>query len=145
MSDIQHAGFYSVIADEATDVANQEQLTINIRFISNSHLCEKFIVFRKCDAGVTGHALAENILSKLSEWQLQLHLLRGQAYDVVGSMVGKTRGVATRIREKHPKALYTHCAADRLNLCVVKCCNIHEVNNVMQAADSITLLSDKLH
>ena len=117
LSDIQRAGFYSVIADEATDVANLEQLGISIHFISNSHLCEKFIAFHKCDTGVTGHALAENILSKLSEWQLQLHLLRGQAYDGAGSMAGKTRGVATQIREEHPKALYTHCAAHRLNLC----------------------------
>ena len=53
-----------------------------------------------------GYALAENILSKLSEWQLQLHVLRGQAYDGAGSMAGKTRGVAARIREKYPKALY---------------------------------------
>jgi hypothetical protein len=28
-------------ANEATDVANQEQLAISIRFISNSRLCEK--------------------------------------------------------------------------------------------------------
>ena len=67
-----------VIADEATDIANQEQLAISICFISNFRLCEKFVAFHKCETGVTGHALAENILSKLSEWQLQLHLLRGQ-------------------------------------------------------------------
>ena len=42
LSDIQRAGFYSVIADEATDVANQEQLAISIRslviptFVKNS-------------------------------------------------------------------------------------------------------------
>ena len=138
LSDIQHAGFYSVVADEATDVANQEPLALSIRFISNSNLCEKLIAFHKCDTGVAGNALAENILSKLSDWQLQLRLLRGQAYDGAGSMAGTTKGVATRIREKHPKALYTHCAAHRLNLCVVKCCNIREVNNVMQAADSVS-------
>ena len=47
------------------------------------------------------------------------------------------RGVAAPIRDKHPKALYTHCAVHRLNLCVVKCCSIREVNNVMQTADSV--------
>ena len=71
LNDIQRAGFYSVIADEATDVGNHEQLAISIRFISNYCLCEKFISFHKCDTGVTGHALAENIPSKLSEFQLQ--------------------------------------------------------------------------
>ena len=32
---IQRAGFFSVIADEATDTANDEQLSISIRFVDN--------------------------------------------------------------------------------------------------------------
>ena len=125
--DIQHASFFSVIAK---DIANQEQLAISIHFISNSFLCERFIAFHKD----IGRALAENILSKLTEGKLQLHLLRGQAYHGAGAMARNTRGVATRIREKHPKA---DCTAHRLNLCVVKCCSIREVNNMMQTAESV--------
>ena len=49
----------------------------------------------------------------------------------LGQWLEVMRGVAVRIREKHPKALYTHCAAHRLNLCVVKVCSLREVNNVM--------------
>ena len=50
-------------------------------------------------------------------------------------MSGATKGVAARILEKCPKAQFTHCAAHRLNLCVVKCCTIHEVSNAMDCAD----------
>ena len=35
------------------------------------------------------------------------------------------------------KALFTHCAAHRLNLCVVKCCSIRNVSNMMQTADTV--------
>ena len=135
---IQKVGFFSVIADEATDIANDEQLSICVRFINNGSPCEKFLAFHECQSGVTGEAIADDILSKLVEWQLQLQLLCGQAYDGAGAMAGKSKSVASRILSKYPKALYTHCAAHRLNLCVMKCCSIREVSNMMQTADKIS-------
>ena len=70
---------------------------------------------------------------------MPLTLLRGQAYDGAGVMAGRSKGVATRINDKFPKALYIQCAAHRLNLCVVKCCSIcGEVNNMMGTAHSVT-------
>ena len=74
----------------------------------------------------TGEAIADDILSKLAEWQLHPQLLCGQAYDGAGGMSGKSKGAASCILSKYPKALYTHCAAHRLNLCVMKCCSIME-------------------
>lgn len=52
-------------------------------------------------------------------------------------MAGKVRGVAARITAKYPKAIYIHCAVHRLNLYIVKCCQIPEVSNVMKVADQI--------
>ena len=135
---IQKAGFFSVIADETTDTANDEQLSISIRFVDCGSPCEKFLTFHECQSGVSGEAIADDILTKLVEWQLQPQLLRGQAYDGAGAMAGKSKGVASRIHSKYPKALYTHCASHRLNLCVMKCCTIREVSNMMQTADTIS-------
>ncbi len=135
---VRKAGFFSVIADEATDTANDEQLSICVRFLHGGVPHEKFLAFHECQSGVTGEAIADDILSKLAEWQLQLHLLCGQAYDGAGAMAGKSKGAASRILSKYPKALYTHCAAHRLNLCVMKCCSIMEVSNMMQTADTIS-------
>ena len=135
---VKKAGFFTVIADEATDVANDEQLLICVRFIDNGSPCEKFLSFYECQSGVTGEALADDILSKLVEWQLHPQLLCDQAYGGAGAMAGKSKGVASRILSKYPKALYTHCAAHRLNLCVMKCCSIREVSNMMQTADKIS-------
>ena len=142
LKDARCAGYFSVIADEATDIANHEQLAVSLRFVKNGLPCDKFLGFHRCVTGVSGQALADNILKMLAEWQLQPHLLRGQAYDGAGAMAGKTKGVATRISEKYPKALYTHCEAHRLNLCVVKCCSIREINNMMQCADSVSRFFD---
>ena len=50
----------------------------------------------------------------------------GQEYDGAGAMAGKSKGVASRILSKYPKALYTHCAA--------------QVSNMMQTANKILRL-----
>lgn len=105
---IQVARYFSVIADEATDASNEEQLSISIRFVYGDTVAERFLGFYSCHASVTGEAIAKGILQKLTEWQLDTHLLRGQAYDSAGSMAGKSKGVAAVIARLHPKVLYTH-------------------------------------
>ena len=134
---IRSAKYFSVIADEATDAANDEQLSISVRFLDNSKPHEKFLGFHECVSGVTGEAIANDIITQLTNWQLDPQLLRGQAFDGAGAMAGRSRGAASRIATLYPKAVYTHCAAHRLNLCVVKCCNIRDVSNMMNIADKI--------
>ena len=91
-------------------------------------LSERFLGFHLCDEGVTGEALTKDILEKLMELQLDPQLLRGQAYDGAGAMAGKSKGVAAQITRQYLKALYTHCAVHRLNLCVVvKCCSLNPI------------------
>ena len=139
VSRIQAAGIFSVMADEAADASNKEQLAICIRFVDQTSLNieERFMCFSECVAGTTGKAIADSILSQLDSWQLSAAQLRGQTYDGAGAMAGKRKGAAARITELHPKALYTHCVAHALNLCVVKCCSIPEIRNTMDKADSI--------
>ena len=88
------AGFYSVIADEATNASNHEQLSITICFVSDDYPCERFLGFVSCETGATGEAIAENILSQLGSLQLPLSLLRGQSYDGAGAMSGHVLLVA---------------------------------------------------
>jgi hypothetical protein len=78
-------------------------------------------------------ALADNILD---EWQLQPQLLCGQAYDCAGAKAGKFM-VLLPVSTLSILKLYTHCASNRLNLCVMRCCSIHEVSNMMQTAHKI--------
>ena len=52
---------------------------------------------------------------------MQLCLCRGQAYDGVSNMSEYVGGVATRIQKEEPRALYAHCVAHSLNLCLQEC------------------------
>ena len=126
-----------MIADEGADVANDEQLSISLRYVNDNGPQERFLGFHECQTGVSGEAITADILEQLANWQLEPTFLRGQAYDGAGAMAGQVRGTAACISSLYPKAVYTHCAAHRLNLCIVKCCNVREVNNMMQTADKI--------
>ena len=52
-------------------------------------------------------------------------------------MTGSQRRVAARIREKCPKAVYTHCCSHKLNLALVKAMDITAVGNMMDTADKL--------
>ena len=48
LHNVRQACFFSIIADEATDVANVEQLSISVRFVDGETVCKKFLAFLKC-------------------------------------------------------------------------------------------------
>ena len=51
---------------------------------------ECFLGFSECVNGVTGEAIADNLLKHLSEWQLDGNELCGQPYDGAGAMASKS-------------------------------------------------------
>ena len=55
------------------------------------------------------------------------------------TMSGHKSGVQERIREKHPKAVYTHCAAHSLNLVIVKSCSFPEIRNCIGSIKSVNI------
>ena len=98
LSAVQSSPFYSVIVNKASDPVNDEQLAISLKYLTaNSEPQEKFLSFTECVSGVSGEALAGNILKHLSDWALDLTFLRGQAYDGAGAKAGCSRGIATCI------------------------------------------------
>ena len=125
--------FYSVIADEVTDSANKEQLSLVLRYLNpeTGKIAEDLVDFAECDMGITGQAVAEKILHLLQKFNLDPTLLRGQGYDGASNMAGKTRGAAAIITAQYPLALYVHCASHQLNLAVVKSAEVTSVRNMM--------------
>ena len=49
---------------------------------------------------------------------LPVERCRGQCYDGASNMSGRCSGVATRIQQEEPRALYVHCMGHSLNLAV---------------------------
>ena len=59
---IKDAKFFTVLADEATDCSNMEQMAIALRFIHNIFkVREEFLGFIPCTNGLSGEALSTEI------------------------------------------------------------------------------------
>jgi hypothetical protein len=108
--EIREAKFYSILADEASDCGNIEQLSIVLRYVDKQcQIREKFLGFVPCKKGVSGEALATTIKAFLRDLNLRIDDCRGQGYDGAGNLAGRLSGVAARIQETNEKALYVHC------------------------------------
>ena len=110
--------WYSVIADEATDICITEQLNLSIRWVDNNFEVHEDPVglFRVPDT--TTGTLFEVVKDILTRCNLPLNMCRGKAYDGAANMQGKRTGVATRFLAMNPAAIPVHCFAHSLNLCL---------------------------
>lgn len=139
LAEIRSATYFAVLADEVTDASNMEQISIVIRFVDSSNVIqEAFLSFVECD-NITGETLAGLILQSLRNWDLDAANIRGQGYDGAANMAGKFKGVQARILEINEKALYFHCAAHCLNLCIVKACSVPAVKNMLAVLKQLSL------
>ena len=130
---VKAAKWYTVIADEVSDVSNKEQLSIVLRYVDCDTLVvrEDLVCFTECDTGTSGRALAEKITCTLEGLGLDLANLRGQAYDGAGNMAGVVNGASAIINSQYPLAMYLHCASHCLNLTVIKSLEVTNVRNMM--------------
>lgn len=120
--------FFSVLADETSDVSHQEQLSISIRYICQGTMREDFLRFVAV-TDLTGAGLAETILSELKDCGLDLSLLVGQGYDGASAMKGQFSGVQALVKKDYPAALYVHCSAHCLNLTLIKASEVQSIRN----------------
>ena len=105
--------WYSIIADEATDIANREQLNVSIRWVNDDPLGLFSLPNTKADT--LTKAIKQDILTRCV---LPISMCRGQAYDGASNMQGERTGVAARIKNENPASIPVHCFAHSLNLCL---------------------------
>ena len=79
------------------------------------------------------------IISTLEDVGISLQDLRGQCFDGASNMSGNKSGVQKRIKDRQPKAIYTHCASHSLSLSIVSCCSVLSVRNCISQIKSITI------
>lgn len=96
---IRNSVFYSIMADETTDVSNREQCVLVLRHVDDDLVAhEKFIGLYKVDS-IDSDTLTKTIEDCLLRMNLSLNNCRGQCYDGAGNMSGAKNGVAKQISE----------------------------------------------
>ena len=136
--------FLAIMLDETTDSSNKEQAVFCIRWVGNKlEAHEKFIGLYQVNSTEASSLLAviHDVLLRLD---VPIAKIRGQCYDGASSMAGCRTGVAARIMEEEPKALYTHCYGHALSLACsdsVKRCKL--MRNALDIVYEITKLIKK--
>lgn len=129
---VKASRFFSILADEAQDASNKEQMALIIRYVDvDGVINEDFLEFVHCADGTTGDHISKHIKTSLSKLGIDMADCRGQCYDGAGSMAGKNKGAAALIYKEYPKALYIHCASHRFNLCLMASCSVQNIRNML--------------
>lgn len=115
-ADCQTSLFLTIMADETTDASNQEQVTLFVRWVTEDlEVHEEFLglyTVPSIDAGTLVSVIKDTFL----RMALSFDKVRGQCYDGASAMSGTKNGVAKKICDVEPRAVYTHCYGHALNL-----------------------------
>ena len=115
-SKLQQSPFLTIMADETTDTSNHEQVTLFLRWVTNDLVVHEEFLGLYHTESINAATLSSIIQDLFIRLNLSINRLRGQCYDGAGSMAGSRSGVAKRISEIEPRALFTHCYGHALNL-----------------------------
>ena len=119
---LQKAAMYSLMADECTDIANVEELSVFCRWEEGGVLVECFleiIPLKKADAETIYSTLIECLKKK----NLQVGRIVGLGFDGAATFSGRRTGVQARIKKHTPRALFVHCHCHLLQLAYVQSAN----------------------
>jgi len=109
---------FSVMADECTDVANNEQFVICIHWVDNTLTDNEDVIGLYNVSTIDSNTLVATIQDVLLCMNLKLTQCHGQCYDGASNMVGCQNGVATQLLANEKRAVLIHCYGHALNLAV---------------------------
>ncbi|KAK4269941.1 hypothetical protein QN277_023034 [Acacia crassicarpa] len=118
--------YFSLLVDEARDVAIKEQMAVVLRYVNKKgSIVERFIgIIHVSDT--TAQSLKAAIDALFSKLGLSLSKCRGQGYDGASNMRGEFKGLKSLILADNTSAFYIHCFSHQLQLALVKVAKHHK-------------------
>ncbi len=124
LDQLKSSPYFSLMADESTDIASKEELSICARWLENGRAVEHFLGIVNAHE-VHAEAIIQYLLQFLSDNGIPLIKLRGLGFDGTNTMSGNNTGVQVRIRHFCPSALFVHCTYHRLQLAAIHASSEH--------------------
>ena len=139
---LHQASCFSIMADECTDVATIEEMSVFCCWEEEGSPEEHFL-----EIVHVKQANAESIYSALVEcWKeknLQVSKIVGMGFNGASIFSGKKTGVQTRIKKLAPHALFVHCHCYLLQLTCVQAAN--STNGIKHVYVTLTALWKFFH
>ena len=117
-TDIRSSGRYSILADEATDVSNTQQLVICVRWVTEGLIIKEDFIGLMSLHKASAQKIAAATKNMILRMGLSIEDAKAQCYDGYSTMTRVRNEVATIIKKDNPKCLLTHCYCHALNLAV---------------------------
>lgn len=134
---VKSSPFFAIQLDESTDIEGKAQLLVYIRYLKSGKLEENFLFCETLDGRVDGESLFGCLDNFMSSHQIPWSSCVGVCTDGAAACTGRRSGVATRIREVAPHAIWTHCFIHREALVAKEMSSdLHEV-----LSDCITMVN----
>lgn len=119
MKRLQKASYYSIMADECTDITTIEELSVFCRWeedgVPEEHFLE-IIPLRNTDA----ESIHSALIQCLKQNKLQVKRIVGMG---ASTFSGCKTGVQARVKKLAPHALFVHCHCHLLQLACVQAAN----------------------
>ena len=114
---VQESKHSSIIVDETSDISRTEQVAVCVRYVVEGDTKESFVGFYSTPSteGETLYELIKDVFRKLG---LSLENVVAECFDGASNMSGVNRGLAARMKECSPLAIYIHCYGHLLNLAI---------------------------
>ena len=139
---LQKAAMYSLMADECTDIANVEELSVFCHWEEGGVLVECFleiIPLKKADA----ETIYSTLIECLKKNNLQVGRIVGLGFDGAATFSGRRTGVQARIKKHTPHALFLHCHCHLLQLACVQSAN--KTSGIAHVYRTLTTLWKHFH
>lgn len=131
-------GAFAILVDETKDASKKEQLSFVLRFVGKDFNVYEHALGCFHMTKSTAQSLSDEIIKIVCENKLDINKCVAQCYDGASVMSGCFTGVQTRIQSIVPQAIYIHCYAHRLNLCLVHTLSsISAINEFFQTVQGI--------
>ena len=132
---LQQSPFITLIMDETTDVSNKEQSAIILRWVSKDFgVSEEFVGLYNVPF-IDAATLTIAAKDKLCKMNLPLSKLRGQCYNGASNMSRAKSGIAKKIQEEEPRAVYMHCYGHSVHRAT--CDTVKQLKPIKSALETI--------
>ena len=118
LTDIKTTKWYAIIVDEATDISHTEQMSLSVRWVNNKYEISEDTLGLIELPNTKALTIYNEVKDILIRCCLPLSQCRRQAYDGASNMSRIRNGVQAVFKREETKALYVHCLAHNLNLCL---------------------------
>lgn len=141
IDEVKKARLFAILADETTDIARVEQVSLCLRYVDSKdvkhHEIKEMFLEYIPTVDVTGSGLANLIITALKKHGLECSHVVGQGYDGAAAMSGYLHGAQAYVRQECALALYVHCSAHSLNLAIADSCSLPNVRNCIGIVQSV--------